>query len=335
MASLLTVILNWRTAEMTLRSAEAAVAAMAGIEGAIVIVDNDSGDGSEDRLRRAVADRGWDRVRVIQSGRNGGFGAGNNVGIRAGLPDGLRPDYVYLLNSDAFPAPDAIRILLDHLEGHPRTGMAGSYIHGTDDVPHVTCFRFHSIASEFEGAAQTGPISKLLSHAIIPQPFPAKPTKMDWVAGASLMMRQDMLDQIGLFDEAYFLYYEETDLCLRAIRAGWQTDYIPASRVAHVGSASTGMKTWTRTPGYWFDSRWRYFRKNHGLATAVAATLAQLAGLGINRLRVALGSARRSGSPGYMRDLAVHDLRALVRGIEPASEHAPLSTVSSVTERTT
>lgn len=333
MASVLTVILNWRTPDMTIRSVEAAIVAMRGVEGAIVIVDNDSGDGSEARLRAAQAERGWGRVRVIQSGRNGGFGAGNNAGIRAGLPGGARPDYVYLLNSDAFPAPDAIRILLDHMQDHPRTGMAGSYIHGIDDAPHVTCFRFPSIASEFEGAAQTGPISRLLRHAIIPQPIPDRPMRMDWVAGASLMMRQDMLDRIGAFDEEYFLYFEETDLCLRAARAGWQTDYIPASRVAHIGSASTGMKEWARTPGYWFDSRWRYFRKNHGLFAAIAATLAQTAGLSINRLRVLLGSGRRSGGRGFMRDLLSHDMRALAKGIRPAAIHHP--SASSVTERTT
>lgn len=332
MASVLTVILNWRTPDMTLRSAEAATLAMEGIEGGIVIVDNDSGDGSEERLRAAVADRGWDRVRVIQSGRNGGFGAGNNVGIRAGLQDGARPDHVYLLNSDAFPAKDAIRVLLDHMQSHPETGMAGSYIHGTDDAPHVTCFRFPSVASEFEGGAQTGPISRILRHAIIPQPIPDGTTRMDWVAGASLMMRQDMLDRVGAFDEEYFLYFEETDLCLRAARAGWHTDYVPASRVAHIGSVSTGMKEWGRTPGYWFDSRWRYFRKNHGLGTAIAATLAQTAGLTINRLRVALGSSRRTGGQRFMRDLLAHDIRALTTGIRPAVYHPD---EASVTERTT
>src|SRR5690606_9589482 len=126
MATVLTVILNWRTPEMTLRSAEAALTAMQGMEGALTIVDNDSGDGSEERLRAEVAARGWDRVRVIQSGHNGGFGAGNNVGIRAGLPDGARPDFVYLLNSDAFPEPDAIRQLRDQLSADPRRGIVGS-----------------------------------------------------------------------------------------------------------------------------------------------------------------------------------------------------------------
>ncbi len=140
--NLLTVILNWRTAEMTLRATEAALTAMEGIAGEITIVDNDSGDGSYEELSRAVAQRGWTRVRVLQSGRNGGFGAGNNVGIRAGLSHGGRPDLVYILNSDAFPAPDAIPALDRSSGAHPEAGFAGSYIHGTDGHPHLTSFRF-------------------------------------------------------------------------------------------------------------------------------------------------------------------------------------------------
>lgn len=304
---ILTIILNWRTPEMTLRAAEAAITAMEGLEGAITIVDNDSADGSEQALRKAVAERGWDRVRVIQSGHNGGFGAGNNVGIRAGMPDGSRPDYVYLLNSDAFPAPDAIRILRDHLDAHPKIGFAGSYIHGIDGEPHITCFRFPTVWSELEMAAKTGPITRLLRNHIVPQPIPKIASRMDWVAGASLMIRQAALDEIGLFDEAFFLYYEETDLCLRGQRAGWRTDYIPASRVAHIGSASTGMGKWKRIPPYWFDSRSRYFRKNHGAAAAAAATWARVTGGLIWRLR---RFGRPTGEPDhFLRDLIAHSLR--------------------------
>lgn len=317
MPRLLTVLLNWRTPDMTLAAAEAALVALQGIEGALVIVDNDSGDGSFERLTAEVAARGWDRgpqaVRVLQSGRNGGFGAGNNFGIRAGLPDGSRPDYVYLLNSDAFPAPEAIRALLDHLESHPATGFAGSYIHGTDGAPHRTAFRFPSIAGEFEGHLRWGPVSRLLSRHIVAMPIPAVTTRVDWLAGASLMMRARVLDRIGLFDETFFLYFEETDLCRRAALAGWPTDYVPASRVAHIGSASTGMKTWTRIPGFWLDSRWHYFVKNHGRAYAVAATMATMvAGLGW-RARRLIQTKDRVDPPRYLRDMAAHHTRALMR----------------------
>ncbi len=88
--SVLCVVLNWRTPDMTLRAADHAIRAMEGIAGAITLVDNDSRDGSFEMMKQAVAARGWGRVRVIQSGRNGGFGAGNNVGIRAGLPGGAK-----------------------------------------------------------------------------------------------------------------------------------------------------------------------------------------------------------------------------------------------------
>ncbi len=92
-------------AAMTLDAAEAALRAMEGIAGEIVIVDNDSGDGSFETMVEGVRTKGWDRVHVLQAGHNGGFGAGNNVGIRRGLSGGVRPDFVYVLNSDAFPEP--------------------------------------------------------------------------------------------------------------------------------------------------------------------------------------------------------------------------------------
>lgn len=317
MPRLLTVILNWRTPDMTLRSAEAALLAMQGIDGALVIVDNESGDGSFEKMTSEVARRGWDigphRVRVLQSGHNGGFGAGNNFGIRAGLPDGTRPDYFYLLNSDAFPAPDAIRLLLQHLQAHPQTGFAGSFMHGPDGDPHRTAFRFPSITSEFEGQIRLGPISRLLGRWVVAQPIPEQTTRVDWLAGASIMMRRKVPDEIGLFDEAFFLYFEETDLCRRAALAGWPSDYVVESRVAHIGSASTGMKTWTRIPQFWLDSRLHYFTKNHGRLYAVLATLAALAGGSLWRLRLLVQRKDRGDPPRFLRDLAAHHLRHAFR----------------------
>lgn len=322
MATVLTIILNWRTAEMTLRALQAARTAMQGLDGAITVVDNDSGDGSFETLRAAVAELpDGVPVQVIQSGRNGGFGAGNNVGIRAGLPGGARPDYVYLLNSDAFPAPDAIRLLRDHLDSHPATGLAGSYIHGPDGDPHRTAFRFPSVAGEFEASIRFGPVSRLLRHHIVAQPIPERTTRVDWLAGASLMMRTDVLDRIGLFDERFFLYFEETELCRRAARAGWPTDYVVESRVAHVGSVSTGMKRWRRIPGYWLDSRWHYFTTVHGKGYAVTATLAALTGGALWRLRCLLTGRDRIDPPGLMRDMARHHLRALMSS--PPAAAAP------------
>jgi GT2 family glycosyltransferase len=307
--TVLTVLLNWRTAEMTLKAAASAEVAMAGIAGGIVVVDNDSQDGSFEVMSAALKDR--PRVRVVQSGHNGGFGAGNNVGIRLGLPGGVRPDYVYILNSDAFPAPDAIRQLLDYLESHPKVGFAGSYIHGPDGEAHTTCFRFPSVASEFEGAARSGPISRLLRNKTVAIGVPEATGPVDWLAGASMMMREEVVRTVGIFDETFFLYFEETDLCRRAAEAGWPTHFVRESRVEHIGSVSTGMKTWKRTPGYWFDSRWHYFRKSGGTLRAVMATLAHVAGGLILRARRLVQPKIPGGPPHFLRDLTGHALRSL------------------------
>jgi GT2 family glycosyltransferase len=276
----------------------------------MVIVDNDSGDGSFEALSAFVAKQDWPHVRVVASGHNGGFGAGNNVGIWAGRGDGQRADYVYFLNSDAFPAPDAVRLLVETLESHPNVGIAGSHIHGPEGDPHITAFRFPSIASEFEHAMRFGPVTRLLRENRVPMDLPLETAQVDWLAGASMMMRQDVIDQVGAFDETFFLYFEETDLCLRAARAGHTTIYVPESRVSHIGSVSTGMKTWVRIPGFWLDSRLHYFTKNHGSIYAGLATIVHAVGGLLYRARAVVQRKPRVDPAHFLRDLITHDLVA-------------------------
>ncbi|TNF63176.1 MAG: glycosyltransferase family 2 protein [Rhodobacteraceae bacterium] len=318
--TVLTIILNYRTPQMTLRAAEAALAAMEGLAGEVMIVDNDSQDGSHDLMAREAAARGWtrdNRLRVVASDRNGGFGAGNNVGMRMGLSCGEAPDFVYVLNSDAFPDRDALHNLVDFLRDHPRAGIAGSHVRGEDGAEHAALFRFPTIAGEFEQAIKLGLVTRALAGSVIPMAVPDTPRQADWVAGASMLMRMRMLDEVGLFDETFFLYFEETDLCKRAGRAGWQTWFVPASRVVHIGSVSTGMKVWPRTPRYWFASRRHYFLKNHGRAYLMAATLARIAGAAFWRLRCAL-TRRPTGEPARaLRDLIAFSLGAPFRGEGP------------------
>lgn len=321
--TLLTIVLNYKTAHMTRDAVAAAVVEMDGFAGEIVVVDNESRDGSFAFLSQALEDAGRGaagRVRVVESGHNGGFGAGVNFGIRTGLRNGRAPDYVYLLNSDAVPGPGAIRRLVEHLEAHPEIGLAGSYIHGPDGAPHATAFRFPTLWSEFEGAARTGPITRLLASRVVALPVPQATCAVDWLAGASLLVRRAVLDEVGLFDERFFLYFEETDLCHRAKLNGWPTVYVRASEVSHIGSASTGMKTWRRTPRYWFESRLHYYTKHHGRAYAAAATLACLLGGAIWSARRLLDRGIRNDRPAFFGDLVTHALGALAR---PRTRPAP------------
>lgn len=316
--TVLTVILNYKTAEMTLRAIEAARIAMEGLPGEIVIVDNDSQDGSFETLRDHVVSAGWEKVRVLQSGHNGGYGAGNNVGIRAGLSSGEKPDFVYVLNSDAFPKPDAIRVLYDYLQAHPDVGFAGSYIFGEDGVKHTTSFRFPSLASEFEGAIHFGPVSRLLRNHRVSIENLDETAPVDWFAGASVMMRQDVLDRIGLFDETFFLYFEETDLCKRAEKIGFSRHYVRESEVMHIGSVSTGMKTWVRVPDYWFKSRFHYFQKNHGTLYTALATLVHLGAGSLHWLRCKLTGKPHGTAPHFLRSMARHDFAAILGSVSGA-----------------
>lgn len=318
--TVLTVILNYRTPELALESAAAAVRAMDGIKGEIVIVDNDSPDDSHAVISAALAEADWNRegrVRVVQSGHNGGFGAGNNFGMRGGLSSGEQPDFYYLLNSDAFPDPKAIVRLRDFMLAYPRAGLAGSQSRGLDGEPRHSAFRFPSIASEFERGARTGFISRLLENSNVAIAIPRSDTQVDWVEGSSLMLRRKMVDEIGMFDEVFFLYFEETELCYRAAQAGWRAYFVPSSEVLHIGSASTGMKSWNRTPQYWFDSRAHYYTKNHGGAYMAATTLARIAGSVIWRVRRLSPNKPLGDPPMFLRDLISHSLRTMFRRTPP------------------
>lgn len=318
--TILTIVLNYRTADMTLKATEAARIAMQDLPGEILIVDNDSQDGSFETMQTHVAEQGWGEdghVRVMQSGHNGGYGAGNNAGIRMGLSDGSRADYIYVLNSDAFPDPDAIRVLYDYMNAHPKVGFAGSYLKGRDGVKHTSTFRFPSLFSEFESALRLGVITRLLKNHRVPNETLDHTAEVDWMAGASLMMRQDVLDEIGLFDETFFLYFEETDLSRRARKSGYKIVYVHDSVVTHWGSVSTGMNKWSKMPTYWYDSRWYYFSKNHGVIYAMAATVLHLLAGSLNWIRCKLTGRHRNIAPGFLRTLAAHDMQAIWRRIFP------------------
>ena len=313
---LIAVILNFRTAGMTIEATQATLNALnaAAFDWRVIIVDNDSGDDSEEKLRQACLDhqskntQGWEHVEVIQSGNNGGFGAGNNVGIRYGMEKYPDLEYAYILNSDAFPEQEAISTLISFLDENPRYGIAGSRIHGTDNEPHITAFRFPSIQSELEDSIAFGPVTRLLKNYVVPMGMPEAAIDVDWLAGASMVMRTQMIKEIDLFDETFFLYFEETDLCRRASQKGWKIRYLTESRVAHIGSASTGMKKWTRIPSYWLDSRRHYFKKNHGAWYFYVATLLKLLGHSFNELRCFV-TRRDSGRPEqFGRDLLKHTL---------------------------
>ncbi|HEX9295319.1 MAG TPA: glycosyltransferase family 2 protein [Polyangiaceae bacterium] len=319
----LAVVVNYRTAEMTLRAVRALLAALDQVpDSEVVIVDNDSRDGSFERL--SLAARTLDRpgrVTVVPAEKNGGFGYGVNLGIRHGLQQSSPPEFFYLLNSDAFPDPSAVRELVEVFEREPRAGIAGSYIYGIDGLPHVTAFRFPSPMGELERALRLGLVSKLLGRWRVAMPVPDSDCVVDWVAGASMMIRREVFSDVGLFDETFFLYFEETDFCRRAKQRGWSTYYVRRSAVAHIGGASTGVHQHSkrRIPEYWFDSRQHYFKKNHGEAYLTLSDLLFALGFSLWRVRRRLQRKADEDPPELLYDFLRHSWRSRVLPSPPAT----------------
>lgn len=280
------VIVNYRTADMTIAHFAALKRECGDFAGATVyIVDNASP--GDDAAKLAAFAATEPMVRFMASPDNRGFGAGNNIALREALKTEPAFDYVLLLNPDAWPRDGALKTLADFLAATPLAGVVGPRLEHEDGVMQASGFRFFSVLSEFDWCARTGFISAMLrGRAVIP-PQPDEPAPFDWLSGAALLFRREVFESVGLFDETYFLYYEETDLMRRARRAGWRAFRVPAARIVHLQGKSVEAAGGPRvSPESWYRSRRYYFRKNHGALYAFVADIAWLAGAGWYWLRL-------------------------------------------------
>jgi GT2 family glycosyltransferase len=291
MSALTIVIVNYRTAGLVIDCLRSLTTEVEGRQDCrVVVVDSDSGDGSVERLRAAVAAADWGSwVEILPLLENAGFAAGNNAALRRALAGPKRADYLWLLNPDTVVRPGALNGLLQFMEAHPEVGIAGSRLEDPDGTAQRSAFRFPGIASEFERGMRLGVLSKLLRRYQVAPVVRDQAHPTDWVSGASMMVRREVLESVGLLDDRYFLYFEETDFCLQARRAGWDCWYVPQSRVVHLVGQSSGIKdgvpTVRRIPGYWFHSRSRYFGKNYGLLYRFLADATWVLGFACWRLR--------------------------------------------------
>ncbi len=311
------IIVNYRTsgeAEACLRSL-AREAPQSG-QFHVTVVDNASGDDSATRLNRRRHCEGWTWMRLMCLKQNLAFGGGNNTAIHQSLAAADPPDAFLLLNPDTVVRPGAVETLVAFLDRHTQAGIVGAQLEDANGRLQPSARLRPTPWSELLAGTRLGILSRILNRHRVNLPLGTKPTRCDWVSGAAMLIRRQTLEDVGGFDEGFFLYFEELDLCLRALNAGWEVWHHPEARVVHAEGAATGIGSRGRKPVYWFDSRRRYLVKHHGLSGLVLADL--LWGIGHAtywiRRRLGLVRSKQEDIPRLAYDLLTRDLRAVLRG---------------------
>jgi N-acetylglucosaminyl-diphospho-decaprenol L-rhamnosyltransferase len=232
------------------------------------VCENGTGGDAPERLARAIEENGWSSwcdLTVVYPNR--GFTGGNNLLIRPILQSANPPEYVLLLNADTIVQERALEALVQFMDRCPGAGIAGSQLLSPGGEVQASPFRFPTALTELDRGLRLGILSKLIAPQIVP---PKTACAVDWVAGASMILRKTMLDEIGLLDEGLYTYYDDIDMCIRSVRAGWTTWFVPDSKIVHLEGASTGVtgganqRLKKRRPAYWFEARRRFFLKNYG-----------------------------------------------------------------------
>lgn len=236
----------------------------------VLVIDNASVDGSADLVEEEFPD-----VTVVRNDSNVGFARATNQAIR--LSHGR---YVLLLNPDTVLPPLAIQTMIDFLEQHPRVAAVGPRIVNSNGETVESYSSFPGLTLALRGIS----IIATASFDCRLESVDTKPKAVDWICGACMLVRREALDQVGLLDEEFFMYWEETDLCWRFWRSGWEVYYLPnVCMVHHVGGSSSqaGDKIYLNglLLNEWINSAHRFLCKHYPLWSRVA--LASVAGLSI------------------------------------------------------
>lgn len=317
-SSIAVIVVNYGTADLAVEAVDSVLVRHHGSRQVEVhLVDNASPGDDADRFRTEHVERGWGSwVTLHLEAVNHGFGRGNNIVLEELLdrPDG--PDAVFLLNPDARLENEAIDLLAQRLEADAGLGFAGAGISLPDGTAVTAAFRFPSIPGEFSQALAFGPVARAMARWQVPLPPDLAESDVDWVAGAAVMMRTEMLRQIGTFDPGFFLYFEEVDLMRRGALGGWRCRYVPEARVVHVEGASTDVKSGRpelkRHPSYRYHSWSRYFVKTHGRLGAGMAAAAALIGSAGHQVIARLRRRPPGTVPHFFPDFWTHAARPIL-----------------------
>ncbi len=221
-----------------------------------IVVDN----GSADDTAAVVSERfAW--VQLIPLAENRGFSCGNNVGLRA-----AKGRHAVLLNSDTILRRDALERCVRHLDANPEVGVVGPQLLNPDGSKQNSIHNYPSLVTEL---LPRGVVERLLPRRYPSKRFEhAQPIAVEAVLGACLVVRREVLEQVGLMPEDYFLFLEETDWCRRIAQAGWRIEHLPSARLIHIHGASTKKKLPFETRLEYHRALYHFFAKHNGRAVA-------------------------------------------------------------------
>jgi N-acetylglucosaminyl-diphospho-decaprenol L-rhamnosyltransferase len=285
-----TIIVSYNTENLLRECIAKLRSASLGLTGEVIFVDNASKDKSVDVIRRDFPD-----CRLIENTKNVGFGRANNQAVPFATGR-----YILLLNTDAFVGADTLAKTVAYMDAHPRCGVLGVRLEGRDGQLQPSCRYFPTIWNTFllrTGLNQFFKTVQMVdemtwSHDVV--------RSCDWVVGCYYLVRREVIDQVGLFDPRYFLYFEEVDHCFAAKKAGWDVVFYPHTTVVHVGGESAKSDGAITQGGrqleaLQIESELLYFRKNHGLVHAFASVVLTVLADLLNLLKRAIKPAESLG----------------------------------------
>jgi len=270
------VIVSYNTREILRTCLKALFEHSTGIDIEVFVVDNDSYDGSADMV--AID---FPTVHLIKNKKNLGFAAANNQAFTL-----VQGRYIILLNPDAYIRPSSLEHCISFMDRTPQCGLCGGKIISPAGQLEPSARRFPSALSKLlmlSGVRGKFPHSPILNYYEFGGFAHDKPMEVDWVPGTFTIIRKKMLDEIGVFDERFYIYYEETDLCMRAKKAGWKIYFIPDAEVIHIGGASSKTRKdktiddkASQVLIFRMRGEWLYYRKNKGLAGLLSSSGVEL-----------------------------------------------------------
>jgi N-acetylglucosaminyl-diphospho-decaprenol L-rhamnosyltransferase len=260
------IVVNYNTAHLLDRMFEAIEASRGNLSIQLIVVDNASHDGSVRLVRERRPD-----VELIENKANVGFGRANNQALLK-----ARGRYLLLLNTDAFVAPDTLHKTIDFMDSHAEYGVLGVKLVRDDGTLHRSYFDF---PTPWNVSARLNKLCMWLDGQFFPRPHIFNEhcrgddavRQCDWVPGCYYLVRREVIDEVGLFDPRFFLYYEEIDHCRRVHQARWSVVYYPHTQVLHIGGASAASDG--EISESMVESKLLYFRKHYGLIGVLTGVL--------------------------------------------------------------